>query len=46
VQRPENTDDYRRLLQLLTKSLASTDPISGEALRFTSERTLTWPESV
>ena len=26
-------------------SLAFTDPISGEALRLTSERTLAWPET-
>ena len=43
VHLPENTDDYRRPLQLLAKSLAFTDPISGEALRFTSARTLAWP---
>ena len=41
---PENTDDYRRPLPLLAKSLAFTDPISGEVLRSTGERTLAWPE--
>jgi len=45
VHQPENTDDYHRPLQLLAKSLAFTDPISGKPLRFTSERTLVWPTS-
>ncbi len=45
MHQPENTDDYRRPLQLLAKFLAFTDPISGEKLRFTSDRTLAWPES-
>jgi tRNA pseudouridine32 synthase / 23S rRNA pseudouridine746 synthase len=39
---PENSDDYTKPLQLLARSLAFTDPISGEALRFTSTRTLSW----
>jgi tRNA pseudouridine32 synthase/23S rRNA pseudouridine746 synthase len=37
---PENTDDYTKPLQLLAKSLAFQDPISGEQRSFTSERTL------
>jgi tRNA pseudouridine32 synthase/23S rRNA pseudouridine746 synthase len=45
VHLPENTDDYRRPRQLLAKFLSFTDPISGEVLRSTGERTLAWPES-
>lgn len=44
VHLPENSDDYTRPLQLVAKSLAFTDPITGEPLSFTSERTLVWPE--
>ncbi len=36
----ENTDDYTKPLQLLAKTLAFQDPISGEQRSFTSERTL------
>jgi len=38
---PENTDDYTKPLQLLAKSVAFRDPISGEERSFTSERKLT-----
>ncbi len=37
---PENTDDYTRPLQLLAKTIAFHDPITGEPRRFTSPRTL------
>ena len=37
---PAGTDDYARPLQLLARSLAFTDPITGEARRFTSDRHL------
>ena len=40
---PENTDDYTKPLQLLAKSVAFRDPISGEERSFTSERKLTLP---
>ncbi len=38
----ENTDDYTKPLQLLAKSIAFRDPISGEPRSFTSARTLEW----
>jgi tRNA pseudouridine32 synthase/23S rRNA pseudouridine746 synthase len=37
---PENSDDYARPLQLLAKSIAFRDPVTGESRRFTSPRTL------
>ena len=37
---PENTDDYTKPLQLLAKSIAFRDPLSGEPSCFTSARTL------
>jgi len=37
---PENTDDFDKPLQLLAKSVAFTDPITGEPRRFTSPRNL------
>lgn len=40
IHLPENTDDYTKPLQLLAKSLAFQDPISGEARSFTSEQSL------
>jgi tRNA pseudouridine32 synthase/23S rRNA pseudouridine746 synthase len=36
----ENSDDYRKPLQLLAKSIAFADPITGEARKFTSARNL------
>jgi tRNA pseudouridine32 synthase/23S rRNA pseudouridine746 synthase len=36
-------DNFDLPLQLLAKSIAFTDPISGEARRFESERELEWP---
>jgi tRNA pseudouridine32 synthase/23S rRNA pseudouridine746 synthase len=38
----EASDDYAKPLQLLAKSIAFADPISGEMMRFTSARTLDW----
>jgi tRNA pseudouridine32 synthase/23S rRNA pseudouridine746 synthase len=40
VHHAENTDDYTKPLQLLAKSIAFPDPISGEPRSFTSPRTL------
>lgn len=40
---PEDATDYARPLQLLAKSLQLVDPISQQALHFTSRRTLEWP---
>jgi tRNA pseudouridine32 synthase/23S rRNA pseudouridine746 synthase len=37
---PDNQDDFSRPLQLLAKSIAFTDPVSGAPRRFESERTL------
>jgi tRNA pseudouridine32 synthase / 23S rRNA pseudouridine746 synthase len=39
---PVNSDDHDRPLQLLAKSLAFTDPVTGEPRRFTSGRHLQW----
>jgi tRNA pseudouridine32 synthase/23S rRNA pseudouridine746 synthase len=36
-------DDYSTPLQLLAKSIAFTDPVTGEARKFHSQRTLAWP---
>ncbi|MDB5800340.1 MAG: pseudouridine synthase [Rhodocyclales bacterium] len=40
----ENSDDHTRPLQLLAKSIAFTDPISGELRNFQSARTLNFAE--
>jgi tRNA pseudouridine32 synthase/23S rRNA pseudouridine746 synthase len=40
VLTPEGSADYARPLQLLAKSIAFTDPVTGQALRFESQRTL------
>lgn len=37
---PEGTADYARPLQLLAKSIAFTDPLTGQARQFDSQRTL------
>lgn len=37
---PEDSDDYRKPLQLLAKSIAFVDPITGERREFSSARTL------
>ena len=36
-------DDYATPLQLLAKSIAFVDPVTGQARRFHSQRTLAWP---
>ena len=41
----ENTDNYAKPLQLLAKSIAFRDPISGEQRNFTSARTLLFDET-
>ena len=38
-----SNDDYSTPLQLLAKSIAFTDPVTGEARQFHSQRTLGWP---
>jgi tRNA pseudouridine32 synthase / 23S rRNA pseudouridine746 synthase len=43
---PENTDDYAKPLQLLAKSIAFKDPVTGVERSFTSERNLQWDRIV
>ncbi|MFT4265905.1 MAG: pseudouridine synthase [Xenophilus sp.] len=43
VLRPEGSDDFDRPLQLLARELAFTDPVTGQARRFASERALGGP---
>jgi len=40
---PEGSDDYARPLQLLAKSIAFDDPVTGQARNFSSERELSFP---
>jgi tRNA pseudouridine32 synthase/23S rRNA pseudouridine746 synthase len=40
---PEDALDYTRPLQLLARTLAFIDPISGQAMRFESRHQLYWP---
>jgi tRNA pseudouridine32 synthase/23S rRNA pseudouridine746 synthase len=43
VHGPGHTDeDYSRPLQLLARSIAFTDPVTGQPRRFESQRRLTW----
>lgn len=45
---PEPADapqDFSRPLRLLARHIAFTDPVTGEARRFTSARTLDWPDA-
>jgi tRNA pseudouridine32 synthase/23S rRNA pseudouridine746 synthase len=39
---PETADDFSRPLQLIAKCVQFHDPVSGEAMVFTSERELLW----
>jgi tRNA pseudouridine32 synthase/23S rRNA pseudouridine746 synthase len=39
---PETADDFSRPLQLIATSVKFHDPVSGEAMEFTSERELLW----
>lgn len=41
---PDKGDDFSRPLQLLAKSIAFVDPISGQHCHFESTRRLAWPE--
>ena len=43
VQSPAAADDWTRPLQLLARSIAFTDPITGETRCFESARSLAWP---
>nr|WP_234409373.1 hypothetical protein [Ideonella sp. B508-1] len=40
---PGQAPDFSRPLQLLARRLAFTDPITGQALVFESQRRLVWP---
>lgn len=39
-------DDWSQPLRLLARGLAFTDPITGEARAFTSQRALDWPDTI
>jgi tRNA pseudouridine32 synthase/23S rRNA pseudouridine746 synthase len=41
---PEDSDDHARPLQLLARSIAFRDPITGQARDFTSQRSLQFPD--
>ncbi len=41
----EGSDDYARPLQLLARSIAFRDPITGESRSFSSSRTLSFPDT-
>ena len=41
----EDSDDYNKPLQLLAKSIAFRDPVSGAQRQFSSPRTLTFPHA-
>jgi tRNA pseudouridine32 synthase/23S rRNA pseudouridine746 synthase len=42
----KKTEDFSRPLQLLARSIAFDDPVSGEARAFSSQRQLAWAESL
>lgn len=47
VQRgPHETEDFADPLRLLAQAIAFTDPVTGEARAFQSQRTLDWPEAL
>jgi len=39
---PREAEDFSQPLQLLARSLAFTDPVTGQARAFESRRTLDW----
>lgn len=41
---PDEAEDFAEPLRLLARSIAFTDPVTGQARRFESARTLDWPE--
>jgi tRNA pseudouridine32 synthase/23S rRNA pseudouridine746 synthase len=43
VALPCKGDDFSKPLQLLARSIAFEDPLTGEARSFASERELDWP---
>jgi tRNA pseudouridine32 synthase/23S rRNA pseudouridine746 synthase len=40
---PEEAEDFQNPLQLLARHLAFSDPVTGQARAFTSQRRLNWP---
>ncbi len=40
---PDEPEDFQDPLRLLAKAIAFTDPVTGEARRFESPRSLVWP---
>ncbi len=46
VRGPGELEDFREPLRLLAKTLAFTDPVTGQPRAFVSQRTLDWPEGV
>jgi tRNA pseudouridine32 synthase/23S rRNA pseudouridine746 synthase len=44
AEAPDAPLNFSHPLKLLARELSFTDPISGEERRFTSQRTLPWPD--
>jgi tRNA pseudouridine32 synthase/23S rRNA pseudouridine746 synthase len=42
---PREPEDFSRPLQLLARTIAFTDPVTGQARAFESRRSLQWPET-
>ena len=40
---PDDAEDYANPLRLLAQAIAFTDPVTGEARSFQSQRALDWP---
>ncbi len=44
LRAPGEHEDFAQPLRLLARELAFTDPVTGQARRFVSQRTLAWPD--
>lgn len=44
LRAPGEHEDFAQPLRLLSRELAFTDPVTGQARRFVSQRTLAWPD--
>jgi len=42
-RQPDEAEDYAEPLRLLARTLAFTDPLSGQPRQFQSQRSLDWP---
>lgn len=42
---PDEAEDFAEPLGLLAQAIAFTDPVTGQARRFESQRTLSWPDA-